>query len=61
MPASMTHTAGGEFPAAVSHAGGLSVISGFWYTAEQHREITGEMKAEFNKPDLPSDVDLALP
>ncbi|KAG6008305.1 hypothetical protein E4U43_000179 [Claviceps pusilla] len=61
MLAGMAHTAGGELAAAVSNAGGLGVIGGFQYTPEQLRDIIDEMKAKFDKPNLPFGVDLALP
>ncbi|KAF4120708.1 NAD(P)H-dependent flavin oxidoreductase YrpB, nitropropane dioxygenase family [Geosmithia morbida] len=59
--AGMARTSGGPLAAAVSNAGGLGVIGGFKYTPDQLREIIAEMKANFERPDLPFGVDLALP
>ncbi|KAK7954229.1 hypothetical protein PG988_014923 [Apiospora saccharicola] len=59
--AGMARTSGAELAAAVSNAGGLGVIGGFMYTPDQLREIVRDMKALFDKPDLPFGIDLALP
>ncbi|ELQ38493.1 2-nitropropane dioxygenase [Pyricularia oryzae Y34] len=59
--AGMARVSGGKLAAAVSNAGGLGVIGGFMYTPDQLREIIAEMKANFDTPDLPFGVDLALP
>lgn len=59
--AGMARVSGGPLAAAVSNAGGLGVIGGFQYTPDQLREIIAEMKASFDRPDLPFGVDLALP
>ncbi|TLS25774.1 hypothetical protein PpBr36_07020 [Pyricularia pennisetigena] len=59
--AGMARVSGGKLAAAVSNAGGLGVIGGFMYTPDQLREIIAEMKANFDSPDLPFGVDLALP
>jgi NAD(P)H-dependent flavin oxidoreductase YrpB (nitropropane dioxygenase family) len=59
--AGMARTSGGLLAAAVSNAGGLGVIGGFQYSPNQLREIIKEMKDNFDRPDLPFGVDLALP
>lgn len=59
--AGMARTSGAALAAAVSNAGGLGVIGGFMYTPDQLREIVRDMKALFNKPNLPFGIDLALP
>ncbi|GAO16493.1 uncharacterized protein UV8b_06980 [Ustilaginoidea virens] len=61
MLAGMAHTAGGELAAAVSNAGGLGVIGGFQYTPQQLRDMIDDMKARWERPNLPFGVDLALP
>lgn len=59
--AGMARTSGAALAAAVSNAGGLGVIGGFMYTPDQLGEIIRDMKAAFDRPDLPFGVDLALP
>ncbi|CEJ89752.1 Putative 2-nitropropane dioxygenase [[Torrubiella] hemipterigena] len=61
MLAGMAHVAGGPLAAAVSNAGGLGVIGGFMYSPGQLRDIIEEMKANFDRPDRPFGIDLALP
>lgn len=59
--AGMSRVSGAKLAAAVSNAGGLGVIGGLNYTPNQLREILADMKASFDRPDLPFGVDLALP
>lgn len=59
--AGMAHVSGGPLAAAVSNAGGLGVIGGFMYSPQQLRDIIAEMKANFDRPDRPFGIDLALP
>jgi NAD(P)H-dependent flavin oxidoreductase YrpB (nitropropane dioxygenase family) len=50
-----------ELVAAVSNAGGIGVIGGGGFTAEQLREKVAEVKALLRDPSLPWGIDMLIP